>query len=252
MLNVVTSEIYKIIKSKVLYGVMSIFLVMNLFSTFSAVKEKLTSSSGNAVNESLKTGIYIFQSSYGADGILYVVILFAVFMIISEYINKSIRQMACHGISRWKLVLGQYIALSLISTIIVLGFGYLNLFIFTILFELGNIDVAAFIAMNLGIIFIVWAVCALGVLISHLIRNMGVSIIVSMLLIAGSNFFASFINMLVKNESYKIYGFSGMRNVITDFSSTPGDIFNCSLTLLVFSIIMIILTSIVFTKRDIY
>lgn len=251
MFNVITSELYKIIRSKVFYGVVIIFLIMSLFSAFSGVKEKLIPSSSDAVNESLKTGISIFQSSYTVDGFLYAVIIFSVFMVTSEYINKSIRQMACHGISRWKLVLGQYIALSLISTIIVLGFGYLNLIIFTILFKLGNVDVAVFMRMNLGIVCIVWGTCAFGVFISHLIKNMGVSIIISILLIATSNFFASFLKMLVKNESYIIYGFSGMRNVITDFSSTPQEVITCSLILILLSIIMVILTSVIFTKRDI-
>ena len=143
-----------------------------------------------------------------------------------------------------------------------MGFGYLNLIIFTILFKLGNVDVAVFMRMNLGIVCIVWGTCAFGVFISHLIKNMGVSIIISILLIATSNFFASFLKMLVKNESYIIYesneefmniiyGFSGMRNVITDFSSTPQEVITCSLILILLSIIMVILTSVIFTKRDI-
>ena len=75
MFNVITSELYKIIRSKVFYGVVIIFLIMSLFSAFSGVKEKLIPSSSDAVNESLKTGISIFQSSYTVDGFLYAVII---------------------------------------------------------------------------------------------------------------------------------------------------------------------------------
>lgn len=37
--------------------------------------------------------------------------IFVAFLVTSEYSNGTIRQMACRGIYRWKLVLGQYIAM---------------------------------------------------------------------------------------------------------------------------------------------
>ena len=100
MINIISSELYKIIKSKIFYGVLIIFLAMNFFAFISGIKEKLNLSSSEAYDESIATGISIFQSSFNADGFIYVILVFTVFLITSEYINRSIRQMACHGTAR--------------------------------------------------------------------------------------------------------------------------------------------------------
>lgn len=251
MINIISSELYKIIKSKIFYGVLIIFLAMNFIAFILGIKEKLNLSSSEAYDESIATGISIFQSSFNADGFIYVILVFTVFLITSEYINKSIRQMACHGIARWKLALGQYIAISSIITIVVLGFGYISLFIFTILFELGSVDIASFLRMNLGLICIVWTTSSLGVLISHLIRNMGIAMIASLILVPASNLFTAFISVISKNDNLKVFSFTNIRKAVIDFTLTQKDFLNYFFILILISIISIILSILLFSKRDI-
>lgn len=251
MMNVISSEIYKIVKSKIFYGILIIFLFMNLFTLASGVRMKLILNSGQKIEEGLETGISIFQSSYNFDGILYIIMIFVIFSITSEYMNKNTRQMACHGISRWKLVLGQYIGLSLVMTIVLLVFGYINLFFFTILFQLGSVDIKVFLRMNFGLICIIWSVSAIGVFISHLIKNMGISIIISILLLIGSNVASDVFAVKSGNEVFKILGFTSIRRIILEYSSRKEDIIICCFTLILIGVISSILSSLIFSKRDI-
>ena len=126
MMNVISSEIYKIVKNKVFYAVLSILLIMNIVRIFLGIKQKFVEDS------ILENGISAYASSFSGDGILYIILLFVVFLITSEYTTFSIRQMCCRGIERWKLVLGQYIAMTLIIIGLFIIFGVLNLFTFSL------------------------------------------------------------------------------------------------------------------------
>lgn len=98
----------------------------------------------------IETGLSNYQGSYSQDLIFYILLALVVFLITSEYASGSIRQMTCHGIARWKLVLGQYIAISSVATMILLAFGILNLLFNPILFEFGQVELIAFVQMNVG------------------------------------------------------------------------------------------------------
>ena len=191
MMNVVSSEIYKIFKSKIFYGVLIVLLMMNAMVLISGLSATRSSTI-------LGTGISVYQESYHADGIIYIILIFVVFLITSEYANKTIRQKGCRGIERWKLVLGQYIAISLVAIIVVLGFGFINLLLFTVLFGLGGVNIIVFMRMNLGMICIILATTGLGTFVSHLSRNIGIAVILSIVLFPGSDYIAKLFALLTK------------------------------------------------------
>ncbi|WGX77857.1 ABC transporter permease (plasmid) [Paraclostridium bifermentans] len=137
MINIVFSEFYKILRSKIFIVVSIILLLMislHLASSVYPSKEV----------QPLITGISIYQESYSVDIIYYIIIMFVTSLITAEYANGTVRQMACRGISRWKLVLGQYIALYLTITLILLAFGTLNLLLGTMFNQLGDVDLITF------------------------------------------------------------------------------------------------------------
>lgn len=247
MINVISSEIYKIFKSKIFYGILIVFLAMNSIAFISGFKEKLASGS----SEILGTGVSNYQSSYGEDGIIYIILIFVAFLITAEYANGSIRQMACHGIERWKLVIGQYIAISLVITIVVLGFGFINLLSFTMLSGLGEVDMTAFMRMNLGILCMIWASTGVSDFLSYLLKNVGVTIIVSIVLAVGSNFIVSLFAVLTKNDTFTMYGLTNMRKIIINFTSRPEDVMKCCLVLVLIGLAAILGSCLLFSKRDV-
>ncbi|MBV4419303.1 ABC transporter permease [Clostridium tyrobutyricum] len=230
MMNVISSEFYKIFKSRILYAISIIFLTMNVISFATSISLKLK-------GKMLGTGISSYQESYSVDAIFYIILIFVAYLITSEYANGSIRQMACHGIARWKLVVGQYIAISSVITIILLGFGILNLLLITTLSELGRVDAAAFIRMNVGIICMFWGITGIGIFLSYLLKNVGITIIVSILLVASKDFIVNLFALLIKNEVFKIYTLTNMRNTIINFNSKPEDVVKYSIVFLIIGVV---------------
>lgn len=247
MMNVISSEIYKIFKSKILYGVCIVLLGMNALGFFSVIKYKLSSGSPLLI----ETGINAYKQSYGADGIIYLILIFVAFLITAEFANGTIGQMACRGIERWKLVLGQYIAISLVATIVVLGFGFVNLLFFTIFSGLGEVHIGEFMAMNLGLISLIWASTGFCTFLSYLFKNVGITIIASLLLVKGSDFIAQLFALVTKNDIFTMFGATNMREIIIDFASKPGDIIKCCFVLVLICVVGILATCLLFSKRDV-
>lgn len=250
MMNVISSEFYKIFKSKVFYVILIIFLSMNIISFVSLLIQKLNSSS-EIKEQILGTGISNYQESYNADFVFYIILIFIAFLITAEYANGSIRQMACHGIARWKLVLGQYIAMSSVITIVLLGFGILNLLSYTVLSQLGEVDVVKFIIMNFGILCMFWGTAGIGTFLSYLLKNGGITIIVSILAVTSSNLIANLLAFLTKNDTFATYSLSSMRKTIIDLTSKPEDVVKCSIVFLLIGIAAVLGSSLLFSKRDV-
>ena len=244
MMNVISSEIYKIFKSKIFYGVSIILLMMNAMLLIPG----LIATKSSTI---LGTGISAYQESYHADGIMFIILIFVVFLITSEYANGTIRQMGCRGIERWKLVLGQYVGISLVTIIVVLGFGFINLLTFTVLFGLGEVNIFVFMRMNLGMICIILATIGLGSFVSHLSKNVGIAVILSILLFLGSDYIAELFALLTKKDTLTIYGLRNMRRIIIDFNSSPEVIINICIVLLLIVMATIFGSYLLFLKRDI-
>lgn len=243
MMNVIFSEFYKIFRSRIFYAVSIILLGMNVIAFVSV--------STATKSQMLGTGISSYQESYSVDFIFYIVLIFVACMITAEYANGNIRQMTCHGIARWKLVLGQYIAMSSVITIVLLGFGILNLLSTIMLFQLGQVDAAAFIRMNIGMICMFWGTSGIGTFLAYLLKNEGVTIIVSILLVASSSFIVNLLTLLTKNDVFKKYSLTNMRNTIVSFNSKPEDVMNYSIVFLLIGIITVFGSSLLFSKRDV-
>ena len=244
MMNVISSEIYKIFKSKIFYGVLIVLLMMNamlLISGLSAIRSSTI----------LGTGISAYQESYHPDGIMYIILIFVVFLITSEYANGTIRQMGCRGIERWKLVLGQYIAISLLTILLVLGFGLINLLLFTVLFGLGEVNITAFMLMNLGMICMILATTGLGTFVSHLSKSLGIAVILSIALFLESDYIAKLLALLTNKNTVAIYGLRNMRKIIIDFNSSPEVIIKICMVLLLIVLATILGSYLLFLKRDI-
>ncbi|AGX41645.1 ABC transporter permease [Clostridium saccharobutylicum] len=250
MINVISSEFYKIFKSKIFYVISIILLAMNVISFVSLLVQKINSSS--KIKEQLVgTGISNYQESYNADFVFYIILIFIAFLITAEYANDSIRQMACHGIARWKLVLGQYIAMSSVITIVLLGFGILNLLSYTVLSQLGKVDVVKFIIMNFGILCMFWGTAGIGTFLSYLLKNGGITIIVSILVVISSNLIANLLAFLTKNNIFATYNLSSMRKTIIDLTSKSEDVMICSIVFLLIGIVAVLGSSLLFSKRDV-
>lgn len=252
MINIVSSEFYKIFRSKILYAISIVLLIMNSIACIGSIVVKTSNSFSPEIKSQMQgTGVSSYQSSFGGDIIFYLIIIFIVCLITSEYSNGSIRQISSHGISRWKLVLGQYIAISFIITIILVSFGTINLVADSILFKFGEINIIEFIRMNLGIICMIFGVSGIGLFFSYLFKNGGIAIAVSILLVLCNGMMTNLISLLTKNNIFTHYTLGNMRNTIIDFTSNPLDILICSFVFLSIGIITVLSSCVLFSKRDV-
>ncbi|NMM63042.1 ABC transporter permease [Clostridium sp. P21] len=251
MMNVISSEFYKIFRSRIFHVVSVILLAMNVIAFVSILIERSTSLSTGTKHRMMETAISSYQESYSADFIFYMILIFVACMITAEYSGGNIRQMTCHGIARWKLVFGQYIAMSSAITIILLGFGILNLLSTIMLFQLGQVDAAAFIRMNIGMICMFWGTAGIGAFLSYLLKNEGITIIISILLVASSSFIVSLFTLITKNDAFKRYSLTNMRSTIVNLNSKPEDVVNYSIAFLLIGIVTIFASSLLFSKRDV-
>lgn len=252
MMNIITSEFYRIFRSKIFYVISIILLVMNVIASVSTIYvQNLTSFSSEIKAQMSGTGITSYQGSYGGDLIFYIILIFVSCLITAEYSNGSIRQKASHGITRWKLVLGQNIAITSVITIILLGFGILNLLSNTLLSQLGEVDISSFILMNIGLICMFWGMAGIGTVFSYLFKNGGITIAISMLFVISGNIIVQFMTLLTENDIFTKYSLANMRRIIIDFTSKPDDIVKSSIVFLLIGVVTILGSSLLFSKRDV-
>jgi ABC-2 type transport system permease protein len=244
MMNVITSEFYKIFRSKIFYAITIMLLAMNVLLCINSITFKMK-------GQMVGTGITTYLSFYSGDIISYIILIFVACLITAEYSNGTIRQMASHGIPRWKLVLGQYIAISLVITLALILFGVINLLIDTVLFQLGEADVASFIRTNIGVICMFWGMSGIGTFLSYLFKNGGLTVAISIFLIIGGNYILYFLNLITKNDIFTRYSLTNMRRIIIDLSSEPNEVVKCTILFLLIGIVTIWGACILFTKRDI-
>ena len=138
-----------------------------------------------------------------------------------------------------------------VITILLLLFGILNLLSCTILAELGKVSIAVFIGMNIGIISMFWGIAGIGTFLSYLLKNEGITIIVSVLLVASNNFIVNLLTLLTKNDIFTRYSLTNMRNAIISFTSKPEDVLKYSIVFLLIGIVTILGSSWLFSKRDV-
>ena len=242
MINIISSEIYKILKSRI-FIVMSIIL---LFMFGTSVGSTLCY--GEEIKQ-LSTGISKYIDIYNGDFAYYIILIFSVYTITAEYTYSTIRQMACRGISRWKLVLGQHIAIYVVITLILLIYGVLNLISWTMFNELGDFDLMRFITMNIGILCMFWSMTGIGIFISYLFKNAGISTAISMLFVLIGNYFLFFLTSLTGSDIFLEYSITNMREIV--IYSMPEDAFKYLVVFILYGIIATIGSSLLFSKRDV-
>lgn len=242
MINIISSEIYKILKSRI-FIVISIIL---LFMFGSSVGSTLCY--GEEIQQ-LSTGISKYIDIYSGDFAYYIILIFSVYTITAEYTHGTIRQMACRGISRWKLVLGQHIAIYVVITLILLIYGVLNLISWTMFNELGDFDLMRFITMNIGILCMFWSMTGIGVFISYLFKNAGISTAISMLFVLIGDYFLFFLTSLTGSDIFLEYSITNMREIV--IYSMPEDAFKYLVVFILYGIITTIGSSLLFSKRDV-
>lgn len=244
MVNVIISEIYKIFRSKVFYVISILLFIMNVFDC------GMTIYKGPGGNEVIN-GLSMYQASYRQDLIFYVILTFICCLITSEYLNGSIKQIASHGIKRWKIVIGRFISMSLVITLIWIIVGVINLLVVSMKYGLGSANLSSIIYMNIGLFCMIIGVSGVGTLISYLFKNSAISIGISFLFVMSKNLISSLLTSVTKNDVFMNFSISNMRNIITNLSSNSGDVLKCSIVFLSLGIISIVMSSILFSIRDI-
>lgn len=244
MMNVITSEFYKILRSKATLVISILLFIMNLYiCTFSIFYI-------NDIDDSVN-GITMYQDSFNQDAIFYIILAFVCYLITTEYSSGSIKQIASHGIKRYKIVFGKYIAMNFAVTFILILFAVINLTTVTITSNLGSVDLSSFIVMNIGTLCMILGVSGVGTILSYLFKNSGVSIGISFICVMSKNFICALLAKLSDNDIFIEYSISNMRSIITDFTSSTNDVLICSIIFLLIGVISVVMSSLLFTIRDI-
>ena len=77
MINIVSSEFYKIFRSKILYAISIVLLIMNSIACIGSIVVKTSNSFSPEIKSQMQgTGVSSYQSSFGGDIIFYLIIIF--------------------------------------------------------------------------------------------------------------------------------------------------------------------------------
>ena len=106
-----------------------------------------------------------------------------------------------------------------------------------------------FITMNIGILCMFWSMTGIGVFISYLFKNAGISTAISMLFVLIGDYFLFFLTSLTGSDIFLEYSITNMREIVV--YSMPEDVFKYLVVFILYGIITTIGSSLLFSKRDV-
>lgn len=250
MLNIVKSELYKARKLRVTYTTLIWLFLIAAFIIGMLVYGGIK---GGEIGEATAKmgGIGAFANIYNQEFYLIFVTLFMGGVVANEYTNSTIRQVVSRGLSRTKILLGQYLALSLVMYIISLIPGICCMITGIIRGGMGDVSIpqliltlAAPLAVSLGY----GAIC---VFMAQLLRNGGMAIGITVLIIFVGEIAVTILGFLTKMDVFTKYW---LGNILVKSFAYDGALGTQAKFIVIWLGIGVVMTGVnllLFNKRDV-
>ena len=199
MRDIIKSEFYKVRKSVVTKVTAICMLAIAGVQILGYLYAKL---SGGIWEE-------IFQGTRGCDTYAYFctgsfflvfVAMFIGGMITNEFAHGTVRQMVSRGVPKFKIALGQYLALSVNMTVIALIPAILLMAVGTACWGFGSVSVPRFLLIVFGQLAVIWSYTGISMLIAHITRSGGLAIGLNILFLLGGSLATQILAVLTEQD----------------------------------------------------
>ena len=220
MKNIMHSEFYKVLKSKVTWVTLFVFLGMAAMQIVSVIYAKIKAGDWEIILKD--TGISVF-SSYPSGTLYFVLVaLFVGGHVTSEYTTGTVKQVVSRGVARTQIVVGQFVALCVAMTVITLIPALILAGVYTIAWGFGGISLGRFLLLLAGQIVVIWSYVAISMLIGHITRSGGLSVGVNLIILLIGSMATSIASVLLGWEWVSDYWLTTMQNYALTYSVGAG------------------------------
>lgn len=248
MKNIMSSELYKVRKSKItlITGLVLLATVLLMFGMMGMVQLLIGDIEGIGM-----TAVDSFASFPTGEFYYVFVALFAGGLIATEYTTGTVRQVVSRGTARWKIALGQYVVLAATMTVLTFGAALLRSVVCGVIWEFGSVGAGKCFMILLGWIAVIWSYAAFSVLIAHLTRSGGLSIGINIMVLLGGDMAALILSQVTKSEFFYKYWLTSVQNSALNYEQPFIEQLGFIGILFAFGAICIGLSILLFSKRDI-
>lgn len=249
MWNMMRSEWYKVLKSKVTWVTLFVFLGMAAIQIMAVAYAKWKGGDWDVILG--RNGLSVF-STY-PSGTLYflLVALFVGGVVTSEYTTGTVKQVVSRGVSRTQIVFGQYVALCAAMTVITWIPSMLLMGVYSLAWGFGSIAVARFLLLILGQLVVIWSYVAISMLIGHVTRSGGLSVGINLTILILGTMAASIASMLLEWDWVMEYWLLSLQEKTLSLEYGVGVQCKCMLILFALGAACVGGSMLIFQKRDV-
>ena len=215
MCNLISSELFKITKSKVTYVIGGIFFAM-------AILQAVAFASIASIEEMIGkiTGIIGLMTPLDGDISYIVISIFITIIVCQDFSTGSIRQIIGKGSSKVKYILAKYIAMVLVVTVFMAAYSLIDFAAFSIIGETGTFNATVMqhlCIFMLGAFSMILGYTAITEFICIAFRKNTITIPLNLLLIFVGGMISQLIFFLTENEIFYKYWLSNMSSSFGSF-----------------------------------
>ena len=249
MCNLISSELFKIMRSKVTYTIGMIFVALAIFQT---VVVKIAVSMGKVMVS--PTGIDGFVSPLNGDLSYIVIGIFVTIIMCQDFSTGSIRQIIGKGTSRVKYVFAKFIAMVIVISVLMAGYSVVCFLGCSLIGEVG--ELASEVMKHL-LVYVTGACCmilgytAITEFVCILFKKNTITIPVNLLFIFVGGVVSQLGFQLTENELFYKYWIANMSASFASFEIGYADKLLYMEIFIVIASVFIWWSVFVFKRRDI-
>lgn len=249
MWNMMRSEWYKVLKSRVTWVTLFVFLGMAAIQIVAAVYAKCKGGDWEMILR--RDGLSVFSTYPSGTFYFLFVALFVGGVVTSEFTTGTVKQVVSRGVSRAQVVVGQYGALCLAMTVITWIPAMLLMSVYSLAWGFGSVSVARFLLLILGQLVVIWSYVAISMLIGHVTRSGGLSVGINLMILLLGTMAASIASMLLEWDWVREYWLTSLQGKALSLEYGVGVQCKCVLILLALGAACVGGSVLVFQNRDV-
>lgn len=249
MWNMMRSEWYKVLKSKVTWVTLFVFLGIAAIRIMAAIYAKIKGGDWEMLLGG--TGLSVFSTYPSGTFYFLLVALFVGGVVTSEFTTGTVKQVVSRGVSRSQIVIGQYVALCVAMTVITMIPSLLLMGVYSLAWNFGSISVGRFLLLLVGQVVVIWSYVAISMLIGHITRSGGLSVGINLIILLLGTMAAAIVSALFEWEWVIEYWLTTLQGGALDIGQNVGAQCKCSLLLLLLGAVCVGGSVLVFQKRDV-
>lgn len=250
MMDIIKSEVYKVRKSRNTLVTSIIMLAIAAIGIGVYITMKIL----GGEYEKLFRGENVadIYASFSTSSFYFIfVAMFVGGVVSNEFTFGTVRQVVSRGTKREYITIGQFLALSAVIHIITIICSAITALAYGVLYGTNGADIQDFLVVFAGQAVVVWSFSAFSMLIAHITRSGGLAIGINLLIVLGGEVAVTVLAFLTKNNIFTDLWMSTLQQKSIDLTITMAERLKCWGILGAFGIVCVVISVIIFRKRDV-